>query len=151
MSIIDMEEEVKQLICKVKIKLENKEIDFKLIEDLQINYQTMELEMDKYPQIYGLWAYIMAEHKEQLEVVEKQIKLRKALLINEILTKDNGTKLRRTDIMDIIELDDDLKILEAKYIIMSKIHTKLHYTLKALEMKVDVSRSLMGIKKMEMR
>jgi hypothetical protein len=92
---------------------------------------------------------LYSEVKEQLAVVEKKIKRRKGIVFNEI-QKQGGSKMRRSDISDLMENDELMNELEARKIILDKQSQKLWFTLEALRMKNDNLRSLSGFRKQEL-
>jgi hypothetical protein len=92
---------------------------------------------------------IYSEVKEKANVFEKKIRRRRGILTQEILLENKS--LRRGDIADIIECDNDLLEIEGQYIHLQKLVGKLYHTLEALKMKNDNIRSLSGFKKQEMR
>jgi len=58
--------------------------------------------------------------------------------------------MRRGDVEDLIDCDDDLMNLEAQKVVIEKKARKLYHTLEALKMKNDNMRSLFGFKKQEL-
>lgn len=150
MSIDNLSDDVKKYLCHLKILINGKERDFYVNEDLSISYDDIEFELDKLPQIFQLWAMIYSEVKEQVNILDKKIKRRRGMLYNEI-SNNEGKSLRRSDINDIVECDDDLLKLDAQYIRLQKLAGKLYFTIEALKMKNDNIRSLCGFKKQEIR
>lgn len=143
-------DDMKEMICTVKINVQGKEREFHLHEDLTINYETAEFELDSVPQIYQLWGMIHSEVKEQVNILDKKMRRRKGKLVGDILATE-GKGLRRNDIEDMVECDDELLKMEAEYIKMQKINGKLYYTMESLRMKNDNMRSLLSWKKQECR
>ena len=118
MSILKSPEEFKQAICTIRASICGESREFHVQEDLNINYDQLELEMDNFPQIYHLWSMVYSEVKEQLDQIETQIKKRRSALTKIVLDANN--KMRKTDINDIVECDNPLLVLEAQKIILEK-------------------------------
>lgn len=149
MSIVDTSDEFKEIICTVKTVVQDKSIEFNVHEDLDINYEKLELEMDNFPQVFHLWSMIYSEIKEQQDSLETQIKKRRAHLTKFVL--DNSkSQMRKSDIDCIVDCDDELLKLDAQSIMLEKKSRKLFFTLEALRMKNDNMRSLAGFKRQEM-
>lgn len=150
MSIINSPEDFKKILCNISLVVHGQTREFQLEEDLNINWDEIEHDLDNFPQIYHLWAMIYSEAKEYVNMLDKKIRRRKGKLTGEILANE-GKGLRRGDIADMIECDDDLLKVEAEHIRAQKITGKLYFTLESLKMKNDNMRSLFGMKKQEMR
>jgi hypothetical protein len=151
MSIMDAPDEFKQAVCEIQAKINGNKSSFQVDEDLSVSYDEIEFELDQFPQVYLMWAMIYSEVREQVNILEKKIRRRRGTLTVEILGDQNNKGLRRGDIADIIECDDDLMKIEAEHIRLQKVAGKLYHTLEALKMKNDNIRSLSGFKKQEMR
>ena len=151
MSIVDNKfSDLKNILCIVKVKIQGKEREFHLNEDLTIDYYGIEFELDNFPQIYHLWGMIYSEVREQVSVAEKKIRRRKGMLFSEILLNE-GKGMRRGDIADLVECDDELLKLDAEHIKLQKLAGKLYFTIESLKMKNDNMRSLCGFKKQEIK
>lgn len=148
-SILDLGEDIKEAVCTIKIVLNGETKKIIIKDDLTIDYESIEHEMEEFPNKFHLWSMVYSEIREQLAVVEKKIKKRKGILYEEI-NKKGGKNLRRSDISDIMEIDDMLNKLELQKIILDKQSQKLWYTLEALKMKNDNLRSLSGFRKQEL-
>lgn len=151
MSILDAPDEFKRIVCTVRARVFNIDKEFHLEEDIDINYERLELEMDNFPQIYHLWSMIYSEVKEQIDALETSIRKRRSSIIKTIIESGDGNKMRKSDIDSLVDCDDELLTMEAKKIILEKKSRKLYFTLEALRMKNDNMRSLSGFKKFEMQ
>ena len=148
-STSDLPDDVKEALCKIKIKFNGAVREFDLKDSLIIDYDNIETELEQIPHVYQLWSMLYAEVREQKDTIEKKIRKRKGVLYKTICS-EGGKNLRRGDIDDIMEIDDVLEILEAASIIVNKQCQKVWYILDALKMKNDNMRSLSGFKKQEM-
>jgi len=148
-SVLDLEEDIKEALCTVKVTLKGNTNEFSIKDDLVIDYEGIENEMEVFPNKYHLWSMLYSEVKEQLSVIEKKIKKRKGIVYDEI-HKQGGGKMRRSDISDLLETDDVFEKLELRKIILEKQSQKLWFTLEALRMKNDNLRSLSGFRKQEL-
>jgi len=154
MSIKDIPQEVKKILCQIKVTLgdgdNTKKLECFTSEDLTIDYDNVEFELEHMPHIFNLWSNLYSEVKEQANVVDKQIRRRKGILTAEIL-EEWGKSLSRGTIAELIECDDTLTNLEGKHIRLQKLAGKLYFTLEALRMKNENMRSLSGFKKIELQ
>jgi len=147
--VSDLDNDIKEAICTIKVMLGGDNKKFNIKDDLVIDYENIEHEMEEFPNKFYLWSMLYSEIKEQLSVIEKKIKKRKGIIYDEIY-KQGGGKMRRSDITDLMETDSTLNELEIKKIILDKQSQKLWFTLEALRMKNDNLRSLSGFRKQEL-
>lgn len=149
-STAELPTDIKEALCKIKVKFRGQTQEFDLKDSLKIDYDDIEEEMEKLPHIYQVWAMLYAEVKEQKETIDKKIRKRKGILYKAILEESGGKNMRRGDITDLMEIDDVLEKLEAANIIVNKQCQKLWFILESLKMKNDNIRSLSGFKKQEL-
>lgn len=148
-SASELPDDIKEALCKIKVKFRGQTREFDIKDGLSIDYDHMEEEMEHIPHVYQLWAMLYTEVREQKETTDKKIRKRKGILYQAI-QETGGKNLRRSDIADIMENDEVLEKLEAASIIINKQCQKLWFILESLKMKNDNMRSLSGFKKQEL-
>ena len=150
-SATELPDEIKTAICTVKVLLGKDKQKYKFVvkDDLKVNYENMENEMEQIPDVFHMWAMIYNEIKEQKDIIDKKIRKRRGILYREI-SEQGGKNLRRSDISDIMEIDEILENLEIQHILISKQSQKVYYILESIKMKNDNMRSLAGFKRQEL-
>jgi hypothetical protein len=148
--IEELPDDIKQALCTISVKFRGEKRNFAIGDELRIDYEHIEHEMEELPNKFHLWAMLYSEVREQKEVVEKKVRKRKGILYDEIRKQLGDERLRRSDIDDIMEVDEMLETLEAQQIILEKQCQKLWFVLESLRMKNDNIRSLSGFRKQEL-
>jgi len=124
----NVEEKISEALISILVVLPNKEKitrDFR--PDLDIDYDLLEEQLADIPSIFAFWSVVLAEQKANTELIEREIKLRKALITRELLDESKrlaadgagiGTRpgLRQSDIKDLMQGDETLLKLDASYI-----------------------------------
>jgi hypothetical protein len=119
--------------------------------DIEIDYENLEKQLSEGPSIYAFWSTILAEQKMNVAILEMEIKRCRGKIVDNLVKGvDDRKKLRASDIKELIEADDGLLKLQAKYIKEERTLSKLYAITKALEMKAENMRSLFSLKRREM-
>lgn len=138
-----------------KLKFSNgKLITVNVANDVEVDYERLEQQLDECPGQYVFWACIYSEAKEMVTLLERRIKIRRGVLVDDLQksAKDSGLlRLTEKQVLAVVEKDDLLNQLEIKLATLQKNTGKLWHMMKAIEMKSEHLRSRSGFKKQELR
>lgn len=148
----NLDKGIRNLLLRVEITLQSGEQisrDFSL--DLGIDYETLEEELQITPSIYAFWSAVLAEQKFNVSILDSQLKYLCATKANLVLEKckESNMSLRRSDISDIVESDEEIVVNRAKLAIEQRSLSKLFAAVQSLQMKSEHLRSLAGFKRQE--
>ena len=120
--------------------------------DADINYETLEDDLETMPSIFAFWSAVLSEARKRLRTIEFQITMKRARILDQI-GKDMkaGMKLTKDDKDNIVTLDKGYQILVIKQIDMEGTVSKLFGIVDSLKMKADNLRSLAGFKRAELQ
>lgn len=119
--------------------------------DIGIDYEDLEKQLSEGPSIYAFWSSILAEQKMNVAMIEMEIKRCRGKIVDNLVKDvDDRKKLRASDIKELIEADDGLLKLQAKFLKEDRTLSKLYAITRALEMKSENMRSLFSLKRREM-
>ncbi len=150
----NISEDIAKALIKVEVKMPSGDIidkDFK--PDILIDYDRLEEQLQDLPAIYAFWSMVLAEQKAVVAKLERSIKRRRGLIVEEIrkACKDEGTSRPPAhEMKELIEADDKLHTLESALIINNKTASKLYAIVGTIRMKSDHLRSLSGFKRFEL-
>jgi hypothetical protein len=149
----DIGEDVARTLFKLRVEVDGRIVERDFQPDVIIDYENLEEQLDETPALFAFWSSLLAEGKKQSATLERMIKRRKGEVTKHLLqeAREQGVKLRGSDVEDLIETDDDLNKLEAKLIIANKTLSKLFAIVDAVRMKSEHLRSLAGFKRQEQR
>lgn len=150
----NIDEPISEYLLKLSVSLPNKTtVERNFIADVSIDYTNLEEQLADIPSIYAFWSMILAECKKQSAVLDRYIARKKASLMRDLYDagKAQDKRIRKEDIEDLVESDDELNELEVKRIASERQVSKLFAIVRALEMKAECMRSLAGFKKQEQR
>lgn len=121
--------------------------------DVEIDYDNLVKQLEETPAMFSFWANLLAEVRKQVAVLERKVKRRKGEVTRTLLDEasSKGVKLRRDDVVDLIEADDLVNKFEAELIMANKHLSKLFAITDAIKMKSEHLRSLAGFKRQEQR
>jgi hypothetical protein len=119
--------------------------------DLEIDYDLLEQQLEETPQIIAFYDLLLAEQKAVVASLERQEEILRGTIAEAILknARDGNYEVRRSDLENLVDADDELIALAAKAIFATKIENKLRAVVNGLNAKVDNLRSLAGFKKQE--
>lgn len=132
-------------------KLKRREITVDLLPDLDIDTEIVEQQMGDLPAQYAFWAAVYSEVRLGVAVAERKLKARKGevtKLVRQEAAKE-GVKINQDELKVIVEADARLNEAEMNFQHAQMQAGKLYHMLEALKMKVELSRSLLGLKKKE--
>lgn len=120
--------------------------------DCDINYDTLEDDLETMPSIFGFWSAVLAEARKKQKLVEFQLAMKRSQILDRI-AKDmkEGMKLTKDDKDNIVNLDKQYGILMLQSIDIEVTVSKLFGIVDSLKMKSDNLRSLAGFKRAEMQ
>ncbi len=145
---------IAEYMMKLVVALPNKTtIERDFTADVDIDYELLQEQLGQIPSIYAFWSQILAECKKQVAVIDRLIAVKRGKLMRTLYEEGQKqvTKIRKEDIEDLIETDNELNELEVKKISAERQVSKLFAIVRALEMKAECMRSLSGFKKQEQR
>lgn len=139
---------------KVTLPGSRRVIERDFTTELNIDYDELEDQLQDMPSMYAFWSAVLANQKLNAAVAERTVKRRRGKIAEELnfggKPEDRG-KLRASDIKEMIEADENLAELEAKWLQHERTVSLLFGIVRALEIKGDNLRSLAGFKRAEMK
>lgn len=146
-------EDIAKQIITLRFPVQDGMVERDFRPDVEIDYDDLVKQLEETPAIFSFWANLLAEVRKQVAVIERKITRRKGevtrTLLEEARSKD--VKLRRDDVEDLIEADEQLNKFEAELIMVNRHASKLFAITDALKMKSEHLRSLAGFKRQEQR
>jgi len=157
--------EVADVICKIKLSVndgeDKKQLTFsEVISSLNIDYESLEKQLEEMPGMFAYWCFISAEAEAQVALLERTVKYKRGLLQEAIIDKFNekSDSIKNSDrtppqwqIKEMIEADKDINEAEIRYIIAKKNQSKIKAIVEGYRMKSEHLRSLAGFKRQERR
>ena len=149
----NVNDDVAKQVITLRFPVQDGVIERDFRPDVEIDYDNLIKQLEETPAMFSWWATLLAEVRKNVAVLERKIKRRKGEVTRELLdaAKNEGTKLRRDDVLDLIEADDLVNKYEAELIMANKHMSKLFAITDALKMKSEHLRSLAGFKRQEQR
>ena len=146
-------EELAKTIYRVRVELQGgKVIERDFSADLTINYEMLEEQLAETPARFALWSSVLAEQRFVVAKFERLIARRRAKICdNARETVDDGARLHKYILDEIVEGDDEILKLQSQLMIANRSLSKLYGIVDALRMKSEHLRSLAGFKRQEMR
>jgi hypothetical protein len=142
---------------KVKINVpgENSKtqtIEVDILPDLSLpDMDVLEEHMIQLPAQYAFWSAIYSELRAAVSVAERKLKVRKGEAIEHVQEEAKANNVRISVEQQKLILEANPPLVNAD-ISLAKAHMKagkVYHMLKALEMKHEICRSLIGLKKSE--
>lgn len=135
----------------VKFERSYKHITVDILPDLDLDYERLPQQMQQIPAMYAFWSTVYSEAKLRVSVEERRMKAIRGKLTTTIQNdlKAQGLKLTVEQVKAVIEADDELVKADMKLQQAQMQCGKLWHMLQALEMKADIARSLLGLKRQE--
>jgi len=94
----NIDEDLANVVIKLKIKLSGKEIDKNWTEDLKLDYENIDDDMEKMPSILAFWSAVLAEARREKGLIEMKMDIRRSKIMEKFkdLLKE-GVKLTVQD------------------------------------------------------
>lgn len=127
------------------------QITVDILPDLDLDYEILETQMCDIPAQYAFWAAVYSEARLSVAVAERKLKARKGEL-TKLIQKEalsENVKLSVEQVKILVESDERLNQYELAFQHAQMQVGKLYHTMEAIKMKVDLSRSLLGVKKQD--
>lgn len=140
------------LFCINVLFPNGKKLAVNIAGDTEIDYEALEEQLDRVSGQFIWWAAVYSEAKAMAAILERRIKIRRAVLTSEALksAREAGlVKVTNDQVAVIIDADETLNKWEVKLILLNRDVSKLFYMVKAIEMKSENLRSRSGFKKQE--
>lgn len=128
-----------------------KKITVDILNDLEIEMDILEEQMQDMPAQYMFWSSVYSELRLAVAVAERNLKVRrgKATQFIQKEASDNGVKISVEQLKVIVEQDKNLMDADLRLAKAQMVAGKIWHLLKALDMKHEICRSLIGLKKAE--
>jgi hypothetical protein len=128
-----------------------KKITVDVLNDLEIEMEVLEEQMQDIPAQYMFWSSVYSELRLAVAVAERNLKVRrgKATQFVQKEASDNGVKISVEQLKVIVEQDKNLTDADLRLAKAQMVAGKIWHMLRAVEMKHEICRSLMGLKKAE--
>jgi hypothetical protein len=153
------EELVNSTVFKFRVKLnsidpatkKNRIISVDILPDLNMDYETLEEQIQYLPAQYAFWAAIYSECRNMVAVAERAVKVRRAQAIRAVQNDaaNNKVKFTAEQVKHLIEADKALVGADTQLQKFQMQAGKLYHMLEAIKMKAELSRSLAGFKRQE--
>jgi len=146
------EELAESTAFRFKITLPNgNRVSVDLKPDVEVDYDHLERQLEDVPSQYIYWMALYSEMKAHASTVERRIKARRGVLVEEAtqVKDENRFKLTGDQVKQVVEADENLNELEQSLIMLQKHVGKLYHMGVALQMKSEHLRSLAGFKRHE--
>lgn len=148
------DEALSKLIFRIKfVTSTGQTLDLDARADLEIDYDRLIADLQHSPRTYSEWANLYAEAKYVYDITDGAIKARRGVAMNELMAQFAGpqSSVKLTDriIQYMVEADETILELERTKSKMNRAVLKLYHTVKALDNKIEVMRSLAGFKRTE--
>jgi len=129
--------------------------------DIKVDPENLVEQLSETPTMYAFWSSVLAEQKVYVLQLEKAIKRRKAIIVNELVEQSKIMKaqgvglavhggLRKDDIKELLEYDDKLLELDAKYLMSVRVESKIWGVVNGLKMKMEALRTICALRRAEM-
>lgn len=153
---------ISDVVCRISIVLDEENVvvhDF--LSQLDVDYDNLEEELEVTPSVFAYWTFVLAEAESQLAIIERNVKYKRGLLYNALLTEyDDKTsdlkskgyapdRLPQWQAKELVESDEDLNREEMKLILAKRNFAKVRAIVDSIKMKAEHLRSLAGFKRQE--
>lgn len=128
-----------------------RQIEVDILPDLDIDMEILEEQMQDIPAQYAFWASVYSELRLAVALAERKLKVRKGEAIQAVQKEAEANKTRISVEQQklIMEMNPPLVKADFNLALAQKNAGKIWHMVKALEMKHEVCRSLIGFKKAE--
>lgn len=128
-----------------------RQITVDILSDLDIDMEVLEEQMQNLPAQYMFWSAVYSEMRLAVAVAERNLKVRRGSATKYVQKEasDNGVKISIEQLKLIVESDEKLIDADLRLAKAQMVAGKIWHMLKAIEMKHENCRSLIGLKKAE--
>lgn len=138
-------------IFRFDIEIGEDRVEVDISADLDIDQSVIQQQLEDIPSEFAYWSALYSELKLQTGILDRKIKARRGVLVNEAVKNATEAQVRLTDkqVQAIIERDKTLNELECRLLVAQKNCGKLYYMIESMRMKSDSLRSLAGFARIE--
>lgn len=128
-----------------------RKITVDVLSDLDIEMDVLEEQMQNLPAQYMFWSAVYSEMRLAVAVAERNLKVRRGKATQHVQKEasNNGVKISIEQQKVIVESDENLIDADLRLAKAQMVAGKIWHMLKAIEMKHENCRSLIGLKKAE--
>ena len=147
----DVADVISNIVLRITVGDGDKSISRDVRPDVSVDYDMLEDQLEECPSVLFFYSQMLADQKSKTNIIERQIKIKRSTLVEEFLNNAHqaNVNIRRRDIDDLIESDEDLQKLEVQLIISRRTESRLYGIVDAVKMRFDALRSLAGFKREE--
>lgn len=129
-----------------------KTVKAEIFPDVNLNYNKIEYQLEQIPSQFAYWATIKAETELYVASLEKQLKIVRAIVEEELVMYCSTHGLKYTVGYTKSQVEKDVRVIsiENKYNIAKASKEKVAVIVDALSKKADLARSLNSLKKEEL-
>lgn len=119
--------------------------------DLAIDFDDLEKQLENTPQMLAFFDLLLSEQKYKVATLKRKLTMKRASITQHInqTSRMSGNDLRRTDLVELVEVDGEIKNLENQVIIEEYVESRLIVVVKSIINRSEILRSLAGFKKQE--
>jgi len=129
-----------------------KVVEVEILPDLDLDYESLDEQMQDLPAQYAFWAAVYSEVRTAVAVAERKLKARR-WEVTKLVQKEfqeAGLKQPAAETLKVIvEADERLNRAEMNFQLAQMQSGKLYHMVEALKLKAELARSLLGLKKKE--
>jgi hypothetical protein len=147
------DKDIANALVRVRIKIKNQVIERDFRTDVAIDYNLLQEQLQEAPAMFSFWSMLLSEQKSLVSQVERLMRLRaiQVGITERQRAQENGYKLAKHELDDLIEADEEHKLLWDTFNTENRTLSKIYGIVEALRMKSEHLRSLAGFKRQEMR
>lgn len=148
-----LSDDLANTVFHIKCRLPHGNVERNVKSDVEIDYDQLEQQLQDTPTIYAFYSSLLAEAKLDVALKTRKARVRRARAMDELVeaARSQDRNLRRQDLEDLVEADDEYNKLSAELMLAEKAESKLFGVVSALRLKAEALRSLAGFKKQEMQ
>jgi len=152
MSWLDLDDDLKEALFRIRVKVGGQVVDKDFIPDVEIDQDNLIEEMSKIPAIFAFWSMVLAEQSLNKNVAERKYKRIRSRARDKILkdARTAGYTIRIGDVDELVDGTDEVTKSHAELMVHERILSKVFGIRDALRIKADVLRSLASQKRQEM-
>lgn len=146
-----VDSDIRDIIIRLRVKLNGKEIDKDWTDDLSLDYENLDEDMENIPSIIAFWSAVLAEARKEKSLIDMKMDIRRANVLDSIkdLIKD-GVKFTVQDKENMVNVDQTYITLRSRLINADLAVSKLFGIVDALKVKADNLRSFSAMKRAEL-
>lgn len=122
-----------------------------IVPDLDLDYDTLEEQMQDLPSQYAYYAMIYSEARLRVSLEERKLKAVRGSIVHKIQREaaQDNVKLTGEQVKNVVEADESIVAADKRLQLAQMQCGKMFHMLEALKMKSELARSLAGFKRQE--